>query len=167
MHARVGGMEIESWIMKPIRSLVAIVFLLTFACFGATCRAEDGHEGWLRYAPVDRAAAPRYASLPKMVVVYGGESAVLPSAREELTRGLRGMLGVMLSAGASNHSNGPAIVLGTLSSLGEHAGKVAGGRELGTDGFWLRSATFRGSPSLMIIGASDRGVLYGVFALLS
>jgi alpha-glucuronidase len=160
-------MEIESWIMKPIRSLVAIVFLLTFACFGATCRAEDGHEGWLRYAPVDRAAAPRYASLPKMVVVYGGESAVLPSAREELTRGLRGMLGVMLSAGASNHSNGPAIVLGTLSSLGEHAGKVAGGRELGTDGFWLRSATFRGSPSLMIIGASDRGVLYGVFALLT
>ena len=153
--------------MRLYRSIFAIVLLVAFACGSAICRAEDGHEGWLRYAPLDREVATRYAAVPKMVVVYGGGSVVLQSAGEELVRGVRGMLGVTLSEGAPNRSNGPAAVLGTVAALGTDAGKLVNARELGTDGFLLKSASFRGSPSLLIVGASDRGVLYGVFALLS
>ena len=67
-----------------------------FAILYCGCRAEDGHEGWLRYAPLDSAAAKSFAS----TAARGSRRrrfAVLRSAQEELARGLHGMLGITLA----------------------------------------------------------------------
>jgi len=59
-----------------------------------------------------------------------------------------------------------AIVAGTLTDLRQaHPGLLPEG-VLPTDGFWLKATTVRGTRHLVIAGQSDRGVLYGAFALL-
>jgi alpha-glucuronidase len=132
-----------------IRSVVAAVGLFSLLLV-SLARAEDGHEAWLRYGPLDAPAAKTYASLPHAVRVEG-DSPVIRSAREELSRGLHGMLGVGLAA---QGANGPAIVL-------------AVDKNLPPESFRIRWSGTAAKKSLQIIGADDRGVLYGVFALLS
>src|SRR5580704_14949748 len=127
--------------------------LIVAACgllVASATRAEDGHEGWLRYAPLDAAAAKTYASLPRSIRAEG-DSPVLRSAREELARGLHGMLGITLVTQAAS---APAIVL-------------ASDKSLAAESFRIRWSGAGNEPSLLITGGDDRGVLYGVFALLS
>jgi alpha-glucuronidase len=134
----------------------AVVLILSSAIVSSTCRAEDGHEGWLRYAPLDASAAKTYALLPHAVRVEGN-SVVLRSAREELSRGMRGILGITLvtqPANGSAQSHAPAIVLAT-------------DKNPGPESFRLRWSGTGGEASLLVTGGDDRGVLYGVFALLS
>jgi alpha-glucuronidase len=80
------------------------------------------------------------APFPNIVVMEGG-STVTERARAELTRGIRAMLG------KSIRIESPMV---TVTSPRE------------PDAFWLR--TMHGA--LVIQGGSDRGVLYGVFAVL-
>jgi alpha-glucuronidase len=129
--------------------IVAACGILTLLVGPAT-RAEDGHEGWLRYALLDAASAKTYESLPRAVRAES-DSPVLRSACEELASGLHGMLGITLSAQAAN---APAIVLAT-------------DKNLAAESFRIRWSGASNKPSLLITGGDDRGVLYGVFALLS
>ncbi len=141
----------------PTRRLIcAIVISFLCAVFSVGARAEDGHEGWLRYAPLDASAAKTFASLPHAVRVEG-DSVVLRSAREELARGLHGMLGFTVAAQSADslaNSRAPMIIL--------HKGK-----NLAQESFRLRWSGAPDKPSLLITGGDDRGVLYAVFALLS
>jgi alpha-glucuronidase len=141
----------------PTRRLIcAIVISFLCAVFSVGARAEDGHKGWLRYAPLDAAAAKNYISVPHAVRVEG-DSIVLRSAREELARGLHGMLGIALAAQSADslaNSRAPMIIL--------HKDK-----NLWPESFRLRWSGAPDKPSLLITGGDDRGVLYGVFALLS
>src|SRR3984957_13774971 len=134
-----------------IRLVVATIILIFLsAIVSSSSLAEDGHEAWLRYAPLDGSAAKTFASLPHAVRVQG-DSVVLRSAREELSRGFHGMLGITL---ATQSANVPAIVLSV-------------DRNLRPESFRLRWSGAPDKPSLLITGGDDRGVLYGVFALLS
>src|SRR3954464_3942951 len=79
-------------------------------------RAETGYDAWLRYPPIaDGAVRARYDALPAVVVVLG-DSPVLLAARDELIRGVRGLLGRTLRVEASAPKE-PAILLGTARSL--------------------------------------------------
>jgi len=127
--------------------------------------AESGHDAWLRYARLDEGPAAQYESLPASVIVLNG-SAVLKTAQEELIRGVRGMLGRTLRAGKAEPQE-RAIVLATLSELQQVAPQLKPSRELGDDGFWLTTGKIQGFDCLVIAAASERGVLYGVFAFLS
>ncbi len=120
---------------------LCLVFL-----FPVLLAAETGHDAWLRYKPV---RDPQYSALPA-VVVAAGNSPVIASAREELIRGVRGMLGRTLRIEAAAPREG-AIVLTRVS-----------GSNLKEDGYWIR----RERSNIVIQAANDRGVLYGVFALL-
>ena len=134
-----------------IRLVVATIILIFLsAIVSSSSLAEDGHEAWLRYAPLDASAAKTFASLPHAVRVQG-DSVVLRSAREELSRGFHGMLGITL---ATQSANVPAIVLSV-------------DRNLRPESFRLEWSGVGNSASLRITGGDDRGVLYGVFALLS
>jgi uncharacterized membrane protein YidH (DUF202 family) len=55
--------------------------------------AETGYEAWLRYAPLDAAAARQYREAVPACITVAGESAILSNARQELIRGIRGMIG--------------------------------------------------------------------------
>ncbi len=144
---------------------------------------NDAHAAWLRYAAVhDPSILRRY----DRVVVFG-ESEVLASAETELLRGLRRMLGRGLrleteaafiaerpaspgrtaEAAVATQAEGRAvIVLGTVASLKPQFPAVFKDTELKPDGYLVRNSMFRGRPVLVVAGSNDRGVLYGVFALL-
>jgi alpha-glucuronidase len=132
----------------------------------APVAGETGYDAWLRYASID--AAPvreRYHTLPANAVALG-DSVVIRTAQAELIRGVRGMLGRTLRAEVDLPKES-AIVLGTfgvLKAAVPTAGLPTGLRE---DGFWLKAVGVNGFPCLLITAPNDRGVLYGVFALLS
>ncbi len=124
--------------------------------------AETGADAWLRYAPVNSAAAAQYRTgLPAAVVSYG-TSLAAQSAQLELIRGIRGTLGRTLRTQARLPAES-AIVLGTLAELAPefHLDVV-----IPTDGYWLTTATANGVSYTVITGSNDRGVLYGVFGFL-
>jgi alpha-glucuronidase len=139
--------------------------LLLLAC-GANCaRAETGAEAWLRYAPLEKQAARKYAALPARVLVLG-DSPVLESAKDELVRGIRGILGRTLRV-EKNLPQESAIILGTLSALRANSPKLLEHAEPQEDGFLLATEKFHGIDCLIVTATTDRGVLYGMFALLN
>lgn len=145
---------------------VATCGALLFAAFAAQCaHAETGLEAWLRYAPVDARAAQKYAELPASAVTVG-DSPVLASAKNELIRGVRGILGRTLRDDRALPQEN-SIILGTLRSLRSLAPEIAEGTALRDDGFLLSTEKVHGFDCLIIAAANDRGVLYGVFTLLS
>src|SRR5689334_20693156 len=125
---------------------------------------DDGYRLWLRYEPLR--AGPRleeYRSLLSAVEVDGA-SATLRAARDELSRGLSGLLArpVAMSANregllAGTLKSSPAIVrLGLAEELAT----------LGDEGFLLRSLQVGGERRLILAANHDLGVLYGAFHLL-
>jgi alpha-glucuronidase len=112
------------------------------------------------------------------VVASFGGAAPVESGRDEVVRGIRGMLGRTLrmetSAPTSEAAAVPpaesAIVLGTLGAM-NHAfpeAHLATAREPtpGPDGFWLKTIQSNGRRYIIVTAVNDRGVLYGAFALL-
>ena len=151
--------------MNGLRSR-AICGVLVFAAFGGSrAHAETGADAWLRYAALDKQAAQAYSNLPASIVVLG-ESPVLESAKAELIRGLRGMLGRTLRDDKSLPQES-AIILGTVAALQQVVPPIPGTAGLRDDGFLLSEVKVNGFDSLIITAATDRGALYGVFALLS
>jgi alpha-glucuronidase len=145
-----------------VRYLCLFLSVLALAAPGT---AETGYEAWLRYAPVDSLAQRRYHALPSSAVALG-DSVVVRTAQAELIRGVRGMLGRTLRAeGALPRES--AIVLGTFAAVKAAAPAITLPASLKPDGYWLKAATLDGFPCLLITAPNDRGVLYGVFALLS
>src|SRR5580704_4544101 len=145
---------------------ITICAALLFCGIGATsARAETGADAWLRYAPLEKLAAGMYSDLPMTVVVLG-DSPVLNSARTELLRGVRGMLGRALRE-VGNLPQERAIVIGTLSALRGGSPDSLASAELKDDGFLLSTEKFHGVDCLVVAATTERGVLYGVFALLS
>jgi alpha-glucuronidase len=125
-------------------------------------------DAWLHYARLSDASVLQNFD---RVVVFG-ESEVLRTSDTELLRGLRGMLGrtfQMESPATFRHHNltsDGVIVLGTVSLLKQQFPALLRTLGLKPDGYLLTSTMFRGRRVLMVVGGDDRGVLYGVFALL-
>ena len=145
-----------------MRRALILLFLLILPVLSAT--AEDGHQAWLRYARLDRALAQSYRSLPSNLVVLG-DSAVLRSAQSEWIRGVHGMLGGTIRPRAlTRHQS--FVIIGTREKVIGGLGDVRA-PDLAPDGYWLASVKVAGEKMLVIAGGSDRGALYGIFAMLS
>jgi alpha-glucuronidase len=143
---------------RKLRGLWALAAL-------AGLHAETGADAWLRYAPLEGAAAHRYlVSLPPAVVVLG-DSPVQQTAQRELIRGVKGMLGVTLRVSSTVPPEG-AIVLGLDASVRQAVPGMAAASPLAEDGYTLNVRSGGKSRILVIAGTNDRGVLYGTFALL-
>jgi alpha-glucuronidase len=128
-------------------------------------QAETGAAAWLRYAPLDNGARNQYRqALPAAITAFGN-SAVSDNARQELIRGVRGMLGKTLRI-ESRLPREPALVLGTLADLQRQAPQLGLATTLEPDAFWLKTTELGGVKYTVVAGSNDRGVLYGAFALL-
>ena len=127
--------------------------------------AENGANAWLRYAALDDAAARPYRQALPAVVTVLSDSVVLESARQEMIRGVRGMLGRTLRIEAGVPAE-PAFVLGTLAEIRRAAPQFSLAATLGPDGYWLKTVEANGIRYTVVTAANDRGVLYGSFALL-
>ena len=147
-----------------LRMLLCVGVLFAAVC-ASPLSAESTHGAWLRYAPIEGRAQENYASLPAAIVRLG-DSSVLTTAQAEMIRGVRGMLGKTLRA-EKDLPREEAIVLGTLASIQAVVPGFGARSPLGEEGFWLTTENLRGFPCFIVTATTDRGVLYGVFALLS
>jgi alpha-glucuronidase len=129
---------------------------------------EDGYRLWLRYEPVagaDLLHAYR-AAFGRLGCEGDSPSPTLRAAREELTRGLTGLLGE--SPRTESEAVDPSaglIVIGTPGGSPSIAAAGLSGelRGVGEEGFVIR----RGTGGCLLVAANrDVGVLYGVFHLL-
>ena len=143
------------------------IFLVPLLCapFPSSLRAESGAEAWLRYASLDSKVAHQFDTLPSTVVIVDG-SELLTSARDEFVRGIRGILGRTLVV-STQTSNQRAVLLGTISAVQKAIPDLRPPTDLGPDGFWLTTLSIGGRENLLVTATNDRGVLYGVFALLN
>jgi len=142
-----------------------IAFLLACSlCAAATGHAETGHDAWLRYARLQPAAAEHYRALPAATLALS-DTIVLSTAQAELVRGVKGMLGrtLRIAWGVPTEN---AIIIGTVEQLRNVAPTLRVIENLRGDAFWLTAGEVRGFRCIIITAATDRGVLYGVFALL-
>jgi alpha-glucuronidase len=143
---------------------LGLVLLAAFLLAPVVC-GETGYDAWLRYAPADAATCRQYRETLPAVVISLGDAEMVASAREELIRGVRGLLGTTLRVEARMPAES-AIVLGTATELRKAFPRLAPEGEIGAEGYQLRTTTDGGTRRLVVAGADERGVLYGAFALL-
>ena len=142
--------------------------LVLAALLAATAaRAEDGYDLWLRYRPLGGTAGAKGGRPAITEVVIGTGSPTLRAARDEIARGLRGMLGVEVPLVETVTRDG-ALVAGTpaRSSAIAAIDVGAGLGTIGNEGFVIRSMKVAGKRATVIVANTDIGVLYGVFRLL-
>ncbi len=141
--------------MRGIR--IWIFFVLGAICHSALGQSSDA--AWLRYDELKQSGP----GLPNLIAIVGrGE--VLRSAAGELVRAL----------GTRAARQGPAaglpakdaFVLGSWSEVHRYFPELRAAPQIAADGFWLKTVQRKSGKYWLIVGANDRGVLYGTFALL-
>ena len=142
----------------------AFAFLLAAASCMPAAHAEDGHELWLRYRPLAGAQASIYRADASQLIAGKG-TPTLVAARDELRRGLGGLLGAPLAESAAVTRDG-AIVIGTEVSSPSISQLGLDLDGLGTGGYLIRSVVVDGHRSTVIAAREDIGVLYGAFHFL-
>jgi alpha-glucuronidase len=120
-----------------LRALIVSSLLITSAY------AESGYNAWLRYERLEKPPA-----LPAVVSIVN-DTPIMRSAQAEIVRGLRGMTGKILRT-TTGRPTEPAILLSPTEPT------------LKPDAYRLRAT----GNDITITASSDRGVLYGAFALL-
>ena len=128
---------------------------------------EDGYELWLRYRPItDQSLLQQYRS----VTAYIDQLATGPTANsitDELTRACKGMLGQSPAVANSITADG-TILIGTRKASKDIQGAIDASHfsSLGDEGYILKSAAIGGHPTTIITANTERGLLYGAFALI-
>ncbi|HXT25475.1 MAG TPA: alpha-glucuronidase family glycosyl hydrolase [Candidatus Eisenbacteria bacterium] len=162
VFAKSYGFYSPKYFLHRVFCWITLLFL-SVPLASLSAKAETGREGWLRYKAKSAAEKQPYISLPKDIVVVG-DSPVLISARQELIRGLTSMLGVKFRI--TDEMPRGAIFLGRSWSMNKLLPDFQPRADVSEEGFWLNARETHGEPRITIVGGSDRGVLYGVFALL-
>ncbi len=143
--------------MQHLPGKIALSFCLGLAAVTATsssAAAQTAEQAWLRYRPLKKRL-----SVPMRVEVRG-QSRIDRSAASALVRGLRSL------AGESSPDAGPdSIVLATVNEIGRDKRKSIV-PALEPDEFLISWSHHQSPRELDIVGGSDRGLLYGVLALL-
>ncbi|MDQ1230782.1 alpha-glucuronidase family glycosyl hydrolase [Sphingomonas sp. SORGH_AS_0879] len=127
--------------MNRIRLLLGALSI-PLATLPISARADDGYALWLRPAP---------SSVRQINIKRLGDTPTLRLAESELRRDISAVT--------------PPIVIGTTSASGLQSLRLTA-ENLGDEGYLIRNVTLDGQRVLLIAGNSDRGVLYGAFALI-
>lgn len=141
--------------------LLAAVALM--AC-SAGARAEDGYDLWLRYVPLEPVLAAHYRTQLGEVGAPD-RTPTQRAARDELVRGLMGLLGTAPRI-QNESSAGHVLALGTPQSSVLIAPFREEVESLGEEGYLLKRTRRDGRDMLLVASRSDIGVLYGTFHLL-
>ncbi len=150
-----------------MRQRLSAGILATIVLGGVTLpalQADTGQDAWLRYARLGSVARAKYEALPSTLIVPG-DSSVLTAARDEMVRGVMGMMGRRLRLDGKIKEK--AIISGTIDALRKIVPGFESSTPLEGDGFLLASRRVRGFDCIIIASRTERGVLYGVFAFLS
>ncbi|UCD48575.1 MAG: hypothetical protein JSW27_13695 [Phycisphaerales bacterium] len=142
---------------------IASVFLLT----GSVACADDGSGLWLKYHRIADEARLRTCRQSFSTAVVQGDSATLRIVREEIKRGLDGLLDANLSFGEAIRQDG-TIIVGTVQTSApiRSLGWDTDLEKLGPEGFLIRSSQVNGHRATVIAANEEIGLLYGTFDLL-
>lgn len=129
--------------------------------------ADDGYDLWMSYRELDNATMIREYQRALSSIVIQGRSDTLHIVREEVKKGLEGLLGVDLPIRRTLTTSG-GLVIGTSkqSKLIQELDLSKELATLGYEGFLIRSFKIKGVPVVVITGNEDVGLLYGSFHLL-
>lgn len=139
-----------------MRSLLFILLLGLVA-------AEDGLDGWLRYAPLPHASFNHQSFPTSIVALNSSKDSPVYTAGLELQKGIKGILSKKIKISHDSKSTSSAIVVGTVDAYVKSNRKSHNAPKLGKDGFWL---SIHGN-TVTILGQNERGALYGAFEYLS
>ena len=143
-----------------LRKANLFVLLVPFLLLNATIlRAQLTDAAWLRYSALQEKAP----TLPHSIAVTGN-GLVLRTAGDELARDLGGDSKVSAITSLPGQN---AFVLGRWSEIHRLFSELRPPHDLSAEGFWLKTSQHKGVKYWLIIGADDRGVLYGTFSLLA
>ena len=148
--------------MRPLYWLSALAAVVT---------AEDGLDGWLRYARLPKNQVPGHVvkSFPRSIVTLDASvGGPLETAGTELQTGISGILGLDLDMNAKSSSkkhdkHAGKIVVATVDSYKAAHKKLPEPLDLVDDGFYLNTK----GDDVLVIGSNERGALYGAFEYLS
>jgi alpha-glucuronidase len=141
-----------------------LAILLVALCLAMPAHAEDGYELWLRYKPIEASLAGDYRSRASELIAPM-QTSTQRATREELQRGLRGLLGSTPNASERITGDG-AIVVGTPASSRTIAALKPDLSDLGREGYLIRSARIDGHSATLIAAHDDIGAMYGAFHFL-
>jgi alpha-glucuronidase len=143
------------------------VVLAALLVSGGGRQREDSYELWLRYTRVADAArlAEYRAAITQLVLT--SDAPTMQIARDELTRGLTGLLGRRVPIADAPTRDG-TLVVGTPANSAVIASLplAAALRDAGPDGFVIKALPVHGRRAIVLAANRDIGVLYGAFHLL-
>ena len=146
-----------------IPGITAVALLALIFCASVPITAQTDTDAWLRYSRLSPQAADLYRNFSTRVDAVGN-SVILKTAQQELVKGFAQLLGRTLRPSSSPND---AIVLANFTDLRVLVPDLRPPPDLPSDGYWLKRTKIHGHESLFIAAPTDRGLLHGVFALLS
>ncbi|KRG47878.1 alpha-glucuronidase [Stenotrophomonas panacihumi] len=150
--------------MPAMTRWLSCAFALVLGLLASTpALAEDGYDLWLRYLPLPAAQAqPALAQLGTVSIPRQNE--VQRAARDELMRGLSGLLGQ--APREATAADAALLVVGTPASSPLVAQLRLPLKGLGAEGYLIRRVEHEGHLLTVVAAPGDVGTLYGVFHLL-
>ena len=151
----------ESFFGKTASSVTAFVCMFLLV---QSVRADDGYRLWLRYEPLPAASLNVYRQQLKSIFVQG-KSPTFDVIRNELRLGCTGLLGAPVFIG---NTDDPSVVIGLTetSSLIRRQRWEAELKQLGPEGYRIRTVRVGNRNVVVIASATDVGALYGTFHFL-
>jgi alpha-glucuronidase len=131
-------------------------------------RVKDiGYDCWLQYKRIEDPILLKEYRKWCLNVVAVEESPIMQSALEEISRGLKSMLGMKPSIShipSAQHF----IFLGSMgkSPLVDEALSVDEKEKIGEEGFIIKTVKRATDNYILVSGKSDKGVLYGTYKIL-
>jgi alpha-glucuronidase len=144
-----------------IKLVSVLFFLLSFI----TVRADDGYKLWLRYDKINNVHLfNQYRDLTRSIYVEEG-SPTLSIARNELKKGLEGLLDKQISLTGNIEKCSLNIGKTSNKKIKSFLGKIDL-TSLGKEGFEIYTVKVQHKSILIITSNTDIGLLYGVFHFL-
>lgn len=136
--------------------------LLLLASLGLAA-AENGLDGWLRYAPLPCSQQCKSKLPASIVALNATETSPVYVAGLEVQQGLQSIYGKRADINHNNCKSSSSAIIGTLEQYRKSCGSVKDIPELDEDGFWIDTR----DKKVRILGYNEKGTLYGAFEYLS
>ena len=140
------------------------VILLCGLLWTPSAQADDGYRLWQRYDQLSTSSANQYRQRIKTISVQG-KTATFDVIRRELSAGCAGLLGTPIVVGDRDDAS---VVVGmpATSALIRKLRWETDLKNLGPEGFRIRTIREGGPDVIVIASTSDIGALYGAFHFL-
>src|SRR5690606_19642097 len=165
-YSRVISIARSAFAKHPARRVGLHMLVLLLLSWGAAlpAMAEDGYDLWLRYRPLPAPVLKQYRDLGGQVVAPA-QTGTQRATRDELVRGLAGLLGREPGQAARVQRNG-AIVVGTPAAVPQLSALQGDLEGLGEEGYLIRRTRLDGRAATVVAATSDIDVLYDTIHLL-